>query len=63
MEEINKAYAIGWKNILSNMLHVEQLTIIGGGPLVGKLMDHAPRVPSYICLNVVQVYFLECTYI
>ncbi|KAF5454192.1 hypothetical protein F2P56_023874 [Juglans regia] len=31
-----------------------KLTIIGGGPLVGKLMDHAPRVPSYICLNVVQ---------
>ncbi|XP_039002494.1 solute carrier family 40 member 3, chloroplastic-like [Hibiscus syriacus] len=28
--------------------------IIIGGPLVGKLMDHSPRVPSYIFLNVVQ---------
>ncbi|XP_022719541.1 solute carrier family 40 member 3, chloroplastic isoform X3 [Durio zibethinus] len=31
-----------------------KLVIIGGGPLVGKLMDHSPRVPSYIFLNVVQ---------
>ncbi|KAK8545949.1 hypothetical protein V6N12_026757 [Hibiscus sabdariffa] len=30
------------------------LVIIIGGPLVGKLMDHSPRVPSYIILNVVQ---------
>ncbi|XVF31472.1 hypothetical protein REPUB_Repub16aG0148900 [Reevesia pubescens] len=32
-----------------------KLVIIVGGPLVGKLMDHSPRVPSYISLNVVQV--------
>ncbi|KAE8010331.1 hypothetical protein FH972_006708 [Carpinus fangiana] len=31
-----------------------KLAIIGGGPLVGKLMDNFPRVPAYICLNVVQ---------
>ncbi|KAK6288520.1 hypothetical protein POUND7_000061 [Theobroma cacao] len=31
-----------------------KLVIIVGGPLVGKLMDHSPRVPSYIFLNVVQ---------
>ncbi|KAL4636589.1 hypothetical protein ACB092_03G019900 [Castanea dentata] len=31
-----------------------KLVIIGGGPLIGKLMDHFPRVPSYICLNIVQ---------
>ncbi|MFQ6627389.1 hypothetical protein Gotur_006055, partial [Gossypium turneri] len=31
-----------------------KLVIIIGGPLVGKLMDHSPRVPSYIFLNVVQ---------
>jgi hypothetical protein len=45
------------KNVFSNELHVEQLAIIGGGPLVGKLMDNFPRVPAYICLNVVQVFF------
>ncbi|KAH1032124.1 hypothetical protein J1N35_044298 [Gossypium stocksii] len=31
-----------------------KLVIIIGGPLVGKLMDHSPRVPSYIFLNAVQ---------
>ncbi|KAE8679268.1 Solute carrier family 40 member 3 [Hibiscus syriacus] len=31
-----------------------KLVIIIGGPLVGKLMDHSPRVPSYIFLNVIQ---------
>ncbi|KHG30603.1 Solute carrier family 40 member 3, chloroplastic [Gossypium arboreum] len=31
-----------------------KLAIIIGGPLVGKLMDHSPRVPSYIFLNAVQ---------
>ncbi|GMJ11747.1 FERROPORTIN 3, MULTIPLE ANTIBIOTIC RESISTANCE 1, iron-regulated protein 3, IRON REGULATED 3 [Hibiscus trionum] len=31
-----------------------KLVIIIGGPLVGKLMDHSPRLPSYIFLNVVQ---------
>lgn len=46
-----------WKNVFSNELHVEQLAIIGGGPLVGNLMDNFPRVPAYICLNVVQVFF------
>ncbi|XP_044482809.1 solute carrier family 40 member 3, chloroplastic [Mangifera indica] len=28
--------------------------LIIGGPLVGKLMDHSPRVPTYVCLNTVQ---------
>ncbi|OMP09374.1 Pectinesterase, catalytic [Corchorus olitorius] len=31
-----------------------KLVIIVGGPLVGKLMDNSPRVPSHIFLNVVQ---------
>ncbi|XVE63133.1 hypothetical protein DITRI_Ditri06bG0175400 [Diplodiscus trichospermus] len=31
-----------------------KLVIILGGPWVGKIMDHSPRVPSYIFLNVVQ---------
>ncbi|GLT88423.1 hypothetical protein SLE2022_064500 [Rubroshorea leprosula] len=31
-----------------------KLAIIIGAPLVGKLMDQFPRVPSYICLNSVQ---------
>ncbi|KAK6143848.1 hypothetical protein DH2020_024196 [Rehmannia glutinosa] len=33
----------------------EQLAVIVGGPLVGKLMDHFPRVPAYNCLTVIQV--------
>ncbi|KAJ9180344.1 hypothetical protein P3X46_008602 [Hevea brasiliensis] len=32
-----------------------KLAIIVGGPLVGKLLDHSPRIPSSIALNVVQV--------
>ncbi|KDP23393.1 hypothetical protein JCGZ_23226 [Jatropha curcas] len=32
-----------------------KLAIIVGGPLVGKLMDYHPRIPSSIGLNVVQV--------
>ncbi|KAG8649616.1 solute carrier family 40 member 3, chloroplastic [Manihot esculenta] len=32
-----------------------KLAIIVGGPLVGKLMDHSPRIPSFIGLNVIQV--------
>ncbi|KAJ7977854.1 Solute carrier family 40 protein [Quillaja saponaria] len=31
-----------------------KLAIIIGGPLVGKLMDHVPRVPAYNCLNIIQ---------
>ncbi|CAN4108919.1 unnamed protein product [Withania somnifera] len=31
-----------------------KLAVIGGGPLVGKLMDHFPRVPAYNCLSVIQ---------
>lgn len=31
-----------------------KLAIIVGGPLVGKLMDHFPRVPAYSCLTTVQ---------
>uniref|UniRef100_A0A1J3CG63 Solute carrier family 40 member n=1 Tax=Noccaea caerulescens TaxID=107243 RepID=A0A1J3CG63_NOCCA len=33
---------------------VTKLAIIIGGPVVGKFMDHSPRVPTYISLNVVQ---------
>lgn len=36
---------------------VTKLAIIIGGPVVGKFMDHSPRVPTYISLNVVQVIF------
>ncbi|KAL8528213.1 hypothetical protein ACS0TY_005864 [Phlomoides rotata] len=44
-----------------SLLHVAvigffaKLTIIVGGPLVGKLMDYFPRVPTYNCLTVIQV--------
>ncbi|XP_057792035.1 solute carrier family 40 member 3, chloroplastic-like [Salvia miltiorrhiza] len=31
-----------------------KLAVIVGGPLVGKLMDHFPRVPAYNCLTIVQ---------
>ncbi|KAJ0014977.1 hypothetical protein Pint_19577 [Pistacia integerrima] len=31
-----------------------KFALIIGGPLVGKLMDHSPRVPTYVCLNTVQ---------
>ncbi|XP_048432327.1 solute carrier family 40 member 3, chloroplastic-like [Pyrus x bretschneideri] len=31
-----------------------KLAIIAGGPLVGTLMDHFPRVPAYNCLNIIQ---------
>lgn len=31
-----------------------KIAIIVGGPLIGKLMDHSPRVPAYICLNTFQ---------
>ncbi|XP_010551010.1 PREDICTED: solute carrier family 40 member 3, chloroplastic [Tarenaya hassleriana] len=31
-----------------------KVAIIFGGPVVGKFMDHSPRVPTYISLNVVQ---------
>lgn len=34
---------------------VTKLAIIICGPVVGKFMDHSPRVPTYISLNVVQV--------
>ncbi|CAA7017164.1 unnamed protein product [Microthlaspi erraticum] len=33
---------------------VTKLAIIIGGPVVGKFMDHSPRVSTYISLNVVQ---------
>ncbi|KAH6827215.1 iron-regulated protein 3 [Perilla frutescens var. hirtella] len=32
-----------------------KLAVIVGGPLVGRLMDHFPRVPAYNCLTTVQV--------
>ncbi|KAL6964639.1 Solute carrier 40 member 3, chloroplastic [Sarracenia purpurea var. burkii] len=31
-----------------------KLAVIVGGPLVGNLMDHFPRVPAYNCLTIVQ---------
>ncbi|KAI4349892.1 hypothetical protein L6164_010435 [Bauhinia variegata] len=31
-----------------------KVVIIVGGPLVGKVMDHVPRVPAYNCLNIIQ---------
>ncbi|CAN1219486.1 Solute carrier family 40 member 3, chloroplastic [Linum perenne] len=31
-----------------------KLTLLVGGPLLGKVMDYYPRVPTYISLNVVQ---------
>ncbi|KAM2625768.1 hypothetical protein TB1_032587 [Malus domestica] len=31
-----------------------KFAIIAGGPLVGTLMDHFPRVPAYNCLNIIQ---------
>ncbi|KAM1442624.1 hypothetical protein ACFXTO_010589 [Malus domestica] len=31
-----------------------KLAIIAGGPLVGTLMDHFPRVPACNCLNIIQ---------
>ncbi|KFK26445.1 hypothetical protein AALP_AA8G249400 [Arabis alpina] len=34
---------------------VTKLAIIIGGPVVGKFMDHSPRVPTFISLNVIQV--------
>ncbi|XP_004302232.1 PREDICTED: solute carrier family 40 member 3, chloroplastic [Fragaria vesca subsp. vesca] len=33
---------------------VSKLAIIAGGPIVGTLMDHLPRVPAYNCLNIIQ---------
>lgn len=31
-----------------------KFAVIVGGPLVGKLMDHCPRLPAYNCLTIVQ---------
>lgn len=31
-----------------------KLAVIVGGPLVGRLMDHFPRVPAYNCLSFIQ---------
>jgi len=39
-----------------------KVTIIVGGPLVGRVMDHFPRMYAYNCLTVVQASFLM-TYI
>ncbi|XP_062004898.1 solute carrier family 40 member 3, chloroplastic [Rosa rugosa] len=33
---------------------VSKLAIIAGGPIVGTLMDHFPRVPAYNSLNIIQ---------
>ncbi|CAA0816528.1 Solute carrier family 40 member 3- chloroplastic [Striga hermonthica] len=32
-----------------------KLAVIVGGPLLGGLMDHFPRVPAFTCLTVIQV--------
>ncbi|KAL8543501.1 hypothetical protein ACS0TY_004155 [Phlomoides rotata] len=34
-----------------------KLSVIVGGPLVGKLMDYFPRVPAYNCLTIIQIFF------
>ncbi|KAI4301698.1 hypothetical protein L6164_034949 [Bauhinia variegata] len=31
-----------------------KVAVIVGGPLVGKVMDHVPRVPAYNCLSIIQ---------
>ena len=36
---------------------LEQSALLVGGPLVGKLMDYYPRVPTYISLNIIQVIY------
>lgn len=50
-------YKIGLERIISNKFHAEQVSIIFGGPLLGKLMDHSPRVPTFSCLTAVQVLY------
>jgi hypothetical protein len=35
-----------------------KVAIIVGGPLIGKLMDHLPRVPAYNYLTVIQASYL-----
>lgn len=35
-----------------------KVAIIVGGPLVGKLMDHLPRVPAYNYLTIIQASYL-----
>lgn len=50
-------YFIETRSGFSNKFHVEQISIIFGGPLLGKLMDHSPRVPTFSCLAAVQVLF------
>ena len=43
---------------LPNKIHYLQISIILGGPLLGKLMDHSPRMPTYSALATVQVLCL-----
>lgn len=43
---------------LSVIFNFGQLAVILGGPLVGKLMDHFPRVHAYNSLSFVQVILL-----
>jgi MFS family permease len=39
----------------SDLFSVVQLSVFIGAPIVGKLMDHFPRIPMYTALNAVQV--------
>ncbi|XP_031104158.1 solute carrier family 40 member 3, chloroplastic [Ipomoea triloba] len=39
---------------VASMGFVAKVAVIVGGPLVGKLMDHFPRVPAFNCLSIVQ---------
>lgn len=47
------------RKVPSNQVSFEQLAVIAGGPLVGKLMDQLPRVPAYSCLSAIQVIHLS----
>ncbi|CAH9087518.1 unnamed protein product [Cuscuta europaea] len=39
---------------VATMGFVAKVAVIVGGPVVGKLMDHFPRVPAFNCLTLVQ---------
>uniref|UniRef100_A0A5B7ARP1 Solute carrier family 40 member n=1 Tax=Davidia involucrata TaxID=16924 RepID=A0A5B7ARP1_DAVIN len=61
---VEQVYNFAWPAAMA-MLHpsllpvavmgfFSKLAVIVGGPLVGKLMDHFPRVPAYNCLTIIQ---------
>ncbi|KAM7274302.1 hypothetical protein ACFE04_028966 [Oxalis oulophora] len=39
---------------VATMGFVTKIVMIIGGPLIGNLMDHSPRLPAYISLNIIQ---------